>query len=572
MNTFIKKLLFITLVSLVINTLNAANYYVRLDGNDTNTGLVNTAGGAWLTIVKANNTALPGDTIYLGPGTFPGDPELLTVRSGTALAKITWIGSGKDITSIRGFNFKHSYITVKDLTLTGPNRIWESFVTIEDCILRYSYYSQIFFQDGNNYATPNNIIIRNCESQDASDLANGQPAMRITGTNNLIENITFTTTIGGADVFHIFGYNNIIRGCKIYNWFLRSGSTNHVDIYQTFSNNGEFSIGHLIENNFAYNCTTTQLGNITDLRNPNVNIRDWVFRNNIYIRVDRGINLYCPGFLFYNNTFFETPLTQTSCVRVIASTDRGSANNTKMFNNIFYKGGVSPSSVNNGYFMIEPKVGFPITGFEADYNLVIGTGAGTVKSGVWASYGANVNSLNGIDPLFVQPINPSEPEHLRLLNTSPAIGTAIPRNDLFTTDFSNVTRGVGWDIGAYEYAAGSVPSDIEAPDLNSATINSQGNQLTLSFNESVVLVNSSHYSISGLTLGTATGSGTTFNIPITPAVGAGQSVSLNYTAGTTEDPAGNNLLSFTNFSVQNNSIIITPTNAKRKGLQTTARP
>jgi len=574
MNRFFKNIIRFIIAYILIATLNAANYYVRLDGNDTNTGLINNAGGAWLTIVKANNSAQPGDTITLGPGTFTDNPELPTIRDGTNLAKITWIGSGKDVTFIRGFFIKHSHIIIKNLTITGTTKISGNFVTIEDCILRYSYYAQIFCVEGGDYDTPNNLIVRNCESQDASDLTSAQPAMRLAGNNNLIENVIFTTTIGGTDVFGIFGYNHIIRGCKIYNWFLRSGSTNHVDIYQAYSNGGERSRGHLIENNFAYNCTTTQLGNVTDLGNPNINVRDWVFRNNIFIRVARSMNLYCPGFQFYNNTFFETPTTQDAVVRVIASADRGSANDTKFFNNIFYKGGLNPTSVSAGYYVVEekPTLGFYINTFEANNNLVIGTGQGTIKSGNWLKYSANANSLNGVDPLFVNSVTPSEPEHLRLLNTSPAIGAAVVRNDLFTTDYSNTTRGVTWDIGAYEYAAGVIPSDITLPEITSATINSQGNILTLNFSESVVLVNSAHYSISGITLGNATGSGTIFNIALTPTITNGQAKVLNYTAGTTEDPAGNNLASFTNFPIQNNSIISSSSFLNRKGLLRSTRP
>lgn len=75
----------------------ARSYYVRSDGNDSNTGLVNTAGGAFLTIQKAVDTVAALDlgtfdvTIFIGTGTWTAP---VTLRS--------LVGSGECI--IRGIN------------------------------------------------------------------------------------------------------------------------------------------------------------------------------------------------------------------------------------------------------------------------------------------------------------------------------------------------------------------------------------------------------------------------------------------------------------------------------------
>lgn len=59
-------------------------YYVRTDGSDSNTGLANTSGGAFLTIQKAINTIIPLDlagfsvTIQVGAGTYTGGALLTT--------------------------------------------------------------------------------------------------------------------------------------------------------------------------------------------------------------------------------------------------------------------------------------------------------------------------------------------------------------------------------------------------------------------------------------------------------------------------------------------------------------
>jgi len=44
------------------------SYYVTKSGKDTNVGTSETT--AWLTIQKAANSATPGSTVYIGPGTY----------------------------------------------------------------------------------------------------------------------------------------------------------------------------------------------------------------------------------------------------------------------------------------------------------------------------------------------------------------------------------------------------------------------------------------------------------------------------------------------------------------------
>lgn len=47
-------------------------YYIRTDGSDSNTGTSNTAGGAWLTLQKAANVMVGGDTVNVASGTYIG--------------------------------------------------------------------------------------------------------------------------------------------------------------------------------------------------------------------------------------------------------------------------------------------------------------------------------------------------------------------------------------------------------------------------------------------------------------------------------------------------------------------
>lgn len=71
-------------------------YYVRTDGSDSNTGLVNTSGGAFLTIQKALDAALAVDlngyniTIQVGAGTYTAGVSMAAVQVGSG--NITILG------------------------------------------------------------------------------------------------------------------------------------------------------------------------------------------------------------------------------------------------------------------------------------------------------------------------------------------------------------------------------------------------------------------------------------------------------------------------------------------------
>lgn len=79
------------------------SYYVRSDGSDSNDGLANTSGGAFLTIQKAIDTAASLDlgiynvTISVGSGTFDG----ATLKSFVGAGRINIVGAGTGSTVVR---------------------------------------------------------------------------------------------------------------------------------------------------------------------------------------------------------------------------------------------------------------------------------------------------------------------------------------------------------------------------------------------------------------------------------------------------------------------------------------
>lgn len=97
------KTYFDTLYASITNTrvqLTAdRDYYVRTDGNDSNNGLSNTAGGAFLTIQKAVDTAAALDangkviTIHVADGTYTGAVQLKSVVGSAGISDLIIVGN-----------------------------------------------------------------------------------------------------------------------------------------------------------------------------------------------------------------------------------------------------------------------------------------------------------------------------------------------------------------------------------------------------------------------------------------------------------------------------------------------
>ncbi len=66
-----RRLVVLALLLLSLVAADATTYYIRTDGNDSNAGTANTAGGAWLTFGRIRfQTFAPGDVVEIAPGTY----------------------------------------------------------------------------------------------------------------------------------------------------------------------------------------------------------------------------------------------------------------------------------------------------------------------------------------------------------------------------------------------------------------------------------------------------------------------------------------------------------------------
>lgn len=151
-----------------------AIYYVRPDGNDTNTGLAPTSAvgtGAWRTVNKALSVAVGGDTVWIAPGTYRENvsPTItlqslnINVFGDATLTQVAW-GIGlvvgivritnnltNDVTAPSGAVLTLSskgFYTFKNLRFDG----WMAFtnspsVFFDDCVM-YAGCKEISFTQG----------------------------------------------------------------------------------------------------------------------------------------------------------------------------------------------------------------------------------------------------------------------------------------------------------------------------------------------------------------------------------------------------------------------------------------
>lgn len=454
---------------------SAAVYYVRTDGSDSNNGLADTSGGAWLTIQHAASTAVAGDTVHVGVGYYP---ERVTVaNSGSIGSPITF--DGGSVATNKGFQLvDKNYVTIQNFDIintncSGPNGVTDCGLyfrggfdqaisnTIHDCTCRGVYIPA-------NRSSP---TAWSCTLQGNVMARCGWNGAEVKGSNHVVifnevygsQQITpyaiaqGCSTLGDADGFRFHGANHLFVSNYIHDIY-PGGATNptppHIDGFQTYQDASD-DIGSncwFSANQIVLTTDATGIGagfmmeQDAGQQGPtNIFIVNNVVGQKVGVIIHGGAGIHIWNNTFYGQLTYSGNPAGVSCTYGVTNSDiqnnifydmaahsvildeaNGPIVNVTTGNNLEYRHDGSTNVINNSYYDATRRA--------ADYwnsNVTFSAGF-QLAAGTWAiDHGTNLSGL-------------------------------------VTNDFNGVSRPRGgyWDIGAYEY----VPPSFSAGTVRAGRI------------------------------------------------------------------------------------------------------
>lgn len=450
------RVLFVLIYSLCLFSFSqAANYYVSASAGGTGDG---TLARPLSTIQAACDVTNPGDTVFVMNGTYTNSWWNGTVvnitRSGSASAWIVYIAYPAHHPKLQ-FNgwggiyiTGASYIEINGLEIAGNNAAMDSATAFADradgnnCLT--SGNGIMSYQSGTS-PYPHHIIIRKCI---VHDCGGGGISTQTTDYITIEENTVYNNAW-----YSPYDCSGISLG---WNYNFDNDTTN----YKVF-----------VRRNICFsnkNCIPAIQGGIisTDGEGIIIDIQDGTAGN---------VPAYTGKMLLENNVVFNNggdgiTLFKTNHVDVINNTaylndrtaeiNRGQifpnqGKNTKILNNIMF--------ASAGRYVMQDCC--PNANLTVDYNMF------------WSSGGSPSSSLIGktgthdkkADPLFVNHSVDPVVADFHLKAGSPAIDAGSSANAP-VTDFDGTSRpfGVGIDMGAYEYGAGSAVRHARVPGASTS--------------------------------------------------------------------------------------------------------
>ncbi|MDJ1505690.1 fibronectin type III domain-containing protein [Xanthocytophaga agilis] len=474
----------------------ATSYYVRTDGNDSNTGTSNSASGAFRTITKACAIAQPGDVVNINDGIYVegeigvnnkngSKTNVLTIRAINKHKAIIQSISGGSVISIS--NCTGIVVDGLEVTFQNPSNSYyfgiladnSAWVTIKNCFVHDIGSTGIQVNNGEYYIVENNIVrdnAKNTGNPNGSGISVYHPkytSSYVAGDWGIIirNNICFENIC----IYPLQGYSTPVDG----NGIILDDFENEQGGGQT----GGYTHPSLVENNLSFN------------------------------NGGRGIHIYhSDNITVRNNTLYHN---NTELSKYYAFGWNGDLNmdvsaGSKVYNNIV----VMNNSNARGYAFLVPS--------DADVhnNLIIGPAGkmvnGAPQEGILPSdnqvqqlnnqsYVRFVNATTSFGS--INTVNPQFSNYFGLASGSPAINAGTTSNAA-SVDLEYKSRpiGSGIDIGAFE--SGASTTDTQAPstptNLSASAITTTS--FTLAWTASTDNVGVSSYEIfrNGTSIGTST--------------------------------------------------------------------
>jgi len=442
MSTYFKvfKLLFSLLFLIFPLILNSATYFVSPAGNNSNPG---TLQYPWLTVTKAAQTLVAGDTVFVRQGTY--NERVQPVNSGTDNNYVVYAsypgelavidGNGISIPAWEGLFelYQDNYIVIYGLRIINSDAAGILCESSDNLVIMnnqtYNTVSSgIGVWDSKNILIDSNEVELACNDGEQECISVAMTDSFEICYNHVHHNGPGSN--GGEGIDAKDGASNGLIHHNIVHDLTRLGI--YVDAWDKHTYNIE------VYNNVVYNCSAygfvvaSEAGGLLE----NVKIYNNLAYNNRYVGISiTGHGLPVPNhpihnIIIINNTVYKNGWISSGWGGGINIEESADVENIIIRNNICSK---------NLSFQIADEVGVSQY-LTVDYNLIDG----------FMGYPGEMYGSDSVvgDPLFVDTII----YNLHITENSPAVDVASSVfAPVFDYDGNPRPSGSGYDIGAYEY-------------------------------------------------------------------------------------------------------------------------
>lgn len=504
----------------------AATYYISTAGSDSNPG---TPSQPWLTVQKAANTVVAGDTVNIAAGAYAQNATEST--SGVNGSPITFCGPGQ----VQKFSITGNYVILTNLNLGTTGGSVTQMYTDSTPIVNLTGTGDIVtscyirgYNSGRGIVlNGSGEIITNCDftamAWDSVFFVTAESA-----SNCLIVNNNFHDQDNSDAMGFVWGVNITIRGNLSTNCQNSRYDLVHADFIQNFANSSSSVASNVVvEQNTVINgnlqCWMLNAANTGVPQSPKM--RNWEIRNNVFAVSDQSGFIDMSYVNVYNNIFYRWGTGNATAFYIGSASYPGpwaTGDNVIIRNNIFL--GCDPAgNIQSSWGWFVDQYG---TNLVADHNYFGGLD-NTSKSV------SEAGMINGGNPFFVNQAN----LNFQLQSNSPLINAGVTIAS-FNNDKNGVSRpqGKAWCIGPYEYISASRNTN-PVISLSSTSLNFGSIPMGTASNLTLTVLNNG----GGTLVGTATVSAP-FSIVSGGSYSLGANQSQTATVGFSPQSAG----SFTN--------------------------